>query len=77
MGVNYYSDSRDEQVKEMLSGLPITLFCIHGNHEMRPEAVGSYRTSVWHGGEVYVEDKFPNLIFAKDGAFYVTGFCRL
>ena len=49
VGVNYYSDSRDERIKERLTGLPITLFCIHGNHEMRPEAVGSYRTSIRHG----------------------------
>ena len=70
VGVNYYSDSRDEQVKERLATLPITLFCIHGNHEMRPETVGSYHTAIWHGGEVYIEDRFPNLIFAKDGEVY-------
>lgn len=69
-GINYYSDIRDEQVKERLAALPITLFCIYGNHEVRPEAVGSYRTTNWHGGEAYIEDRFHNLIFAKDGEMY-------
>ena len=25
---------------------------------------------IWHGGTVYVEDDFPNLLFAKDGEIY-------
>lgn len=36
-GINYYGDSNgDLKLKKRLAQLPITLFCIHGNHEMRP-----------------------------------------
>lgn len=69
-GINYCNDKRDLYVKDRLSQLPITLFCIHGNHEMRPESVGTYKLSSWHGGKVYVESKYPNIIFAKDGEIY-------
>lgn len=69
-GINYYGGDRDKYFKKDLSGLPITFFCIHGNHEMRPATVHGYKTKEWHGGLVYVEDDFPNLIFAKDGEIY-------
>ena len=36
VGINYYLDDRDDEIKEELSQLPITLLCIHGNHEERP-----------------------------------------
>lgn len=35
-GLNYYGDRRDALNKECLFELPITFFCVHGNHEMRP-----------------------------------------
>lgn len=50
--------------------LPITLFCIHGNHERRPESLGSYHETEWRGGQVYIEPEYPNLLFAKDGEVY-------
>ena len=34
-GINFYDGWRDLQKKEYISTLPITLFCIHGNHEQR------------------------------------------
>ena len=46
------------------------MFCIHGNHEMRPGTIPSYHEVEWHGGAVYVEDDHPNLLFAKDGEVY-------
>lgn len=69
-GINYCNDIRDTYVKERLAQLPITLFCIHGNHEMRPETIDSYKSIIWKGGQAYVENKYPNLIFAKDGEIY-------
>lgn len=69
-GINYCNDIRDTYVKERLAQLPITLFCIHGNHEMRPETIDSYKSIIWKGGRAYVENKYPNLIFAKDGEIY-------
>lgn len=39
-GINISNGLRDLRKKQMLSQLPVTLFCIHGNHEMRPTRVG-------------------------------------
>lgn len=69
-GINYLSGERDVALKKELSELPITLFCIHGNHEMRPQRIPSYLETQWHGGTVYVEPDYPNLLFGKDGEVY-------
>ncbi len=69
-GFNYYGDWRDQHNKELVSRLPLTVFSIHGNHEERPNNIPSYRTVEWNGGRVYVEDAYPNLLFAVDGEIY-------
>lgn len=69
-GINYYCDHRDNNLKNELSQLPITLFCIHGNHEERPYLTGNYEEKEWHGALAYIEEAYPNLIFAKDGEIY-------
>ena len=69
-GINFAGGARDEMVKLGLKNLPCTLLMIHGNHEMRPERAGSYEEIEWHGGMVYVEPAYPNLLFAKDGEIY-------
>ena len=69
-GINCYPGYKDRLVKENLAKLPLTLFCVRGNHEERPENVDTYLEAEWHGGLVYVEKEYPNLIFAKDGEIY-------
>ena len=69
-GINYYLDDRDYILKNSLLQLPITLFCIHGNHEERPENISTYKTKMYSGGEVYYEEDYPNILFAKDGEIY-------
>lgn len=69
-GINYYGADRDKKVKKMLENLPITIFSIHGNHEMRPETIPTYKEVEWNGGIVYQEEKYPHLLFAKDGEIY-------
>ena len=68
-GINYYCDQSDRELKLELSELPLTLFCVHGNHEERPELLG-YEEMEWRGGIVYYEERYPNLLFAKDGEIY-------
>ena len=70
VGANYFGNERDTQMKNALSKHPVTILCIHGNHEMRPWEAGGYHLKEWKGGMVYVEDKHPNLLFAKDGEIY-------
>lgn len=69
-GINYYLDESDIALKEYLQELPVTLFCIHGNHEERPYMIDGYEEKEWHGGIVYVESGFPDLLFARDGEIY-------
>ena len=69
-GINYYLDNKDYTLKNHLKELPITLFCIHGNHEERPYNIAGYKSKVFNNGIVYYEEKYPNILFAKDGEVY-------
>lgn len=69
-GFNYYRDLRDTRAKEYVAETPITLFCIHGNHEARPQTIPTYIEKEYHGGKVLYEEDFPNLLFAIDGEVY-------
>ena len=76
-GFNYYGNERgDKRVKRRLNDAGVTIFCIHGNHERRPESLPYYRESIWRGGSAYVEDAYPNLLFAKDGEIFDLDGCR-
>ena len=69
-GLNYYGNKRDERAKEFVNSFPFITFCIHGNHEMRPDDVPTYKTKNFCGGLVWYEQKYPNILFAKDGEIY-------
>lgn len=70
-GINYYANDKDNELKNSLKEhYPITLFCIHGNHEERPENIKTYKTKKFHDGIVYYEEDYPNILFAKDGEIY-------
>jgi len=69
-GINYHGSKKELNFKNLLSELPITMLCIHGNHERRPESLDSYKEISWYGGIVFAEQDFPNLLFAKDGEIY-------
>lgn len=70
VGINYFCDRFDETLKNMLQDSDRTYLCVHGNHERRPESISTYASSHWHNGEVYVEEDYPNILFAKDGEIY-------
>lgn len=69
-GINYWLNETDRKLKNKLSELDITLFCVHGNHEARPWEAGNYEEIIWNEGIVYVEEEYPNILFAKDGEIY-------
>lgn len=70
VGANYFGDTRDGILKKAFKRISPTILCIHGNHEMRPSSIQSYRVKEWNGGRVWFEDAYPNLLFAKDGEIY-------
>ena len=69
-GLNFWISKRDKRTKRQLSGKKPTFFCIHGNHEKRPQNIDTYVTKEWNGGTVWYEPEYPNILFAKDGEIY-------
>lgn len=69
VGLNYTLDKYDKMFKEYISKLPITILCIHGNHEERPANIGSYLIKSYEdfGCNCWVEENYPNIIFPFDG----------
>ena len=72
-GFNYYGGKRGQRIKQRMAEMPITIFSIHGNHEMRPGKIPSYKLQQWHGGMVFTEDAYPSLLFAVDGEVFDMG----
>lgn len=77
-GANYFLNKRDDFFKEKISRFPLTYFVIRGNHEERPSILMEKYPSDWHkerffGNSVYVEDRFPKLLYALDegGTYYI------
>lgn len=72
VGVNYWLDERDRQVKDALSSCPITFLCIHGNHEERPSNISSYVYAISKKyGAVWYEYDYPNIYFLEDGVHII------
>lgn len=69
-GINFSGGRHDRMKKELLESLPITIFAIHGNHEQRPYTIDTYKEKLWHGGVVFYEEEYPDLLFAKDGEVF-------
>ena len=70
VGANYYGGPQDRLIKRTFRQIKPTILCIHGNHEKRPHTLACYNLKEWNGGKVWVEDEFPNILFAKDGEIY-------
>ena len=69
-GINYCLNEEDNKFKEYLKKYNVKMFCIRGNHEERPENISTYKEINMFGGKVFIEEKYPYLIFAKDGEEY-------
>lgn len=69
-GINYSLTIEDYAIKGYLNKIGIKIFCIRGNHEERPENIESYKKIEMFGGKVFIENDYPNLMFAKDGEEY-------
>lgn len=74
-GINFYLNKTDEKLKKRISECPITLICIHGNHEERPKNIESYsfKYSDEFKCNIWIEEKYPNIIFPQDGVIELLG----
>ena len=75
-GFNYFLDERDAELKAAITRKYKNLFyVVRGNHEARPQDVSGmqlvYDKNV--GGEVYLEQDFPNIRYFKDFGEYTIG----
>ena len=73
VGINYDLNRQEKKVKKMLAKLPVTLLCVHGNHEERPRNIKGYKETEYFDGIVYQERRFPNILFCRDGENYRIG----
>lgn len=70
VGINYFGDIRDIRKKHLMNKYGVIFFCIHGNHENRPQNIESYKEKEWRGGRVLYENAFPNILFPVDGDIF-------
>ncbi|MBO7474923.1 MAG: metallophosphoesterase [Ruminococcus sp.] len=70
VAVNYTGRLRDKFIKEEMNNIGVTFFCIHGNHENRPQNIASYKEMIWNGGRVLYEEVYPNILFPMDGDIF-------
>lgn len=68
--VNFWGDEADDALKRRIESLPVTVLCVHGNHEARPATVPGYEEAPWRGGTVYRQRRYPHVLFAKDGSVF-------
>lgn len=71
-GINYYGENsvRDKSLKGFISTIPITLFCIRGNHEFRPTKLQNAYITRFFGNNVIKENGVDNIVYAMDGYEY-------
>lgn len=66
-----YKDTfKSYNIKDHLQSLGITLLCLQGNHDARPECIEGYQEIDCYGAKAYQQPDYPNLIFLKDGELY-------
>lgn len=71
-GILYYGahSQRECLLKQYITNKPITLFCIRGNHEDRPENRKEMIKEKRFGNYVYYDANYPNILYAIDGLEY-------
>lgn len=70
VGINYFLNEKDTRIKKLLAELPVTLFCIQGNHEKPAKNIPTYKTTFFRGAGALYEEEYPNIIFPIDGNIY-------
>lgn len=72
-GFNYYLNKRDTSAKKKANNLwGLTIYCVRGNHEQRPELVPGMKFDYDENvcNSVFYEDDFMNIRYLIDGYVY-------
>lgn len=70
VGINFWKDPFDAQIKKSLNSLGITIFCVRGNHDMPLYDHPGYSCKLWKGGHVYYEPQYERILFPVDGEVF-------
>lgn len=77
VGLNFYRNSleyrrTDTVRKELVNKFGTRIYCVRGNHEMRPKDLFGIETVFDKdvNGNVYVEEEYPNIRYFIDGEEY-------
>lgn len=77
-GINYYLRDWDDRLKDEISENSQCLwYIVRGNHEARPQDCSVPYEVIWDpwvGGQVYVQEEYPNIRFFLDfGEYFING----
>ena len=70
-GGNYYLNKKDDNFKKIINDYGVQVFVIRGNHDANPIKVKGIAYTEKYGDKGYIEPKFPNIFYAKNGSEYV------
>lgn len=76
VGLNFTLDEQDNAMKNKLTKTyAFRIYCVRGNHEARPSDISDMHL-IWDedvNGEVWIQDKWPNIRYFKDVGVYCIG----
>ena len=78
VGLNFFRNSleysrTDTLRKDLVNKVGVKVYCVRGNHEMRPKDVGIIMLETFDDnvhGNVYMEPDYPNIRYLMDGGEY-------
>lgn len=74
-GLNFWGNKTDKKNKKKCEEYGIYLYCVRGNHEMRPTDVKGMITLYDENvnGLIHMEEEYPHIRYFIDGASYIIG----
>ena len=72
VGFNFYLNKHDARIKKEVNAKGYRIYCLHGNHEARPQDIHGMELAFDFcvNGEVYIEPDYPNIRYFKDFEIY-------